>query len=69
MGLTITKEKIRDLSAEVFHGEIVVIDKVEDVTGAIEYLKQFKVIGFDTETKPVFRKNVTNKCRFYGGIL
>ena len=40
MGLTITKEKIRDLSAEVFHGEIVVIDKVEDVTGAIEYLKQ-----------------------------
>ena len=61
MGLTITKEKIRDLVAETFNGEIVVIDKVEDVAGAIDYLKQFKVIGFDTETKPVFRKNATNK--------
>ena len=61
MGLTITKEKIRDLVAETFNGEIVVIDKVEDVAGAIDYLKQFKVIGFDTETKPVFRKNVTHK--------
>lgn len=61
MGLKITKERIRELSIETFNGEIIVIDKVEDVAGAVNYLKQFKVIGFDTETKPVFRKNASNK--------
>lgn len=61
MGLRISKEKIRGLSIETFNGEIVVIDKVEDVADAVAYLKQFKVIGFDTETKPVFRKNTSNK--------
>ena len=61
MGLKITKERIRELSIETFDGEIIVIDKVEDVADAVNYLKQFKVIGFDTETKPVFRKNASNK--------
>jgi ribonuclease D len=61
VGLKITKERIRELSIETFDGEIIVIDKVEDVADAVNYLKQFKVIGFDTETKPVFRKNASNK--------
>lgn len=61
MGLKISKDKVRDLPTEKFKGEIVVIDKVEDVADAVEYLKQFEVIGFDTETKPVFRKNVSHK--------
>ncbi|MFA6360669.1 MAG: 3'-5' exonuclease [Dysgonamonadaceae bacterium] len=61
MGLEITKNEINELSIEVFNGEIIVIDDVDDVDDAVEYLKQFKVIGFDTETKPVFRKNVTRK--------
>lgn len=61
MGLRISKDKLRDLPIEKFKGEIVVIDKVEDVADAVEYLKQFDVIGFDTETKPVFRKNVSHK--------
>jgi len=61
VGLEITKNEINELSIEVFNGEIIVIDDVDDVDDAVEYLKQFKVIGFDTETKPVFRKNVTRK--------
>ncbi|MDD3728499.1 MAG: 3'-5' exonuclease domain-containing protein 2 [Dysgonamonadaceae bacterium] len=61
MGLEITKNEINELPIEVFNGEIIVIDDVDDVDDAVEYLKQFKVIGFDTETKPVFRKNVTRK--------
>ena len=61
MGLKISKEVVRDLSNEIFKGEIIVIDKVEDVAEAVSYLKRFKVIGFDTETKPVFRKNTSNK--------
>ena len=61
MGLEISKDRIHDLPIETFKGEIIVIDKVEDAEDAVEYLKQFKIIGFDTETKPVFRKNVTHK--------
>ncbi len=61
MGLEISKEELNELPIETFDGEIIVIDRVEDVAKAVAYLKQFKVIGFDTETKPVFRKNVTNK--------
>ena len=61
MGLEITKQEIHELPIETFHGEIIVVDKVEDVEEAVEYLKQFKIIGFDTETKPVFRKNVSRK--------
>jgi ribonuclease D len=61
VGLEITKNEINELPIEVFNGEIIVIDDVDDVDDAVEYLKQFKVIGFDTETRPVFRKNVTRK--------
>lgn len=61
MGLEISKEKINELPIEIFEGEIIVIDKVEDVASAVDYLKQFEVIGFDTETKPVFKKNVWHK--------
>ncbi len=61
MGLEISKEEIRELQVETFEGEIIVIDRVEDVANAVDYLKQFEVIGFDTETKPVFKKNVSHK--------
>ena len=61
MGLVISKDEIQELPIETFNGEIIVVDKVEDVAKAVEYLKQFKIIGFDTETKPVFSKNVSRK--------
>lgn len=61
MELEISKEELHDLPLETFDGEIIVIDRVDDVAEAVAYLKKFKVIGFDTETKPVFRKNVTHK--------
>ena len=61
MELEISKEEINELPIEVFDGEIIVIDKIEDVQEAVDYLKQFEILGFDTETRPVFRKHVTNK--------
>lgn len=61
MELEISKEKINELPIEIFEGEIIVIDKVEDVQDAVDYLKQFKILGFDTETRPVFRKHVSHK--------
>lgn len=61
MGLEITKDEINELPIETFDGKIIVVDRVEDVEKAVEYLKQFDIIGFDTETKPVFKKNVSHK--------
>ena len=61
MGFIISKEKVNQLPIETFDGDIIVIDTIEDAEKAIEYLKQFKIIGFDTETRPVFRKNETHK--------
>lgn len=41
-------------------GEIIVIDRPEDVASAIEELKQCPLIGFDTETRPSFRRGESN---------
>lgn len=57
---SITKEEINELSLEAFEGEIVVIDSDEGLQEAVDYLKQFSVLGFDTETKPSFTKGNVN---------
>ena len=57
---SITKEEINALSLEAFEGEIVVIDSDEGLQEAVDYLKQFPVLGFDTETKPSFTKGSVN---------
>lgn len=44
-----------------FPGEITVVDTPEAVEGAIRLLEKEKFIGFDTETKPSFKKGHTNK--------
>jgi len=55
---TISPEEIGALQTAVFKGEIKVIEKEsEKFRNAIEYLSKQKVIGFDTETKPMFQAN------------
>lgn len=44
-----------------FTGEIDVIDSPDQVAGAVAYLMQQSIIGFDTETKPSFRRGNPNK--------
>jgi ribonuclease D len=39
-----------------FSGKIIVINKDEDVGPALDTLHKTEIIGFDTETKPSFRK-------------
>lgn len=52
---TITSEEIEKMPLKAFEGEIHVIDKPGlQFHEAIHYLKSQSVIGFDTETKPVF---------------
>lgn len=57
----ITREEIDLLEVHHFQGLIYVIDQREDISAAVKILKKHTVIGFDTETKPSFRKGKTNK--------
>ena len=56
----IEKSQIANLPPCDITGEIIVIDRPEDVAAAIDDLKQCKLIGFDTETRPSFRRGESN---------
>lgn len=58
---TITKEKISLLEIEEFPGRILVIDTEKDADKAVSYLTQFEAVGFDTETRPSFKKGTHYK--------
>ena len=53
---SITKEAISELPIEEFSGRIIVIDTLADAEKAISYLSEFQTVGFDTETRPSFKK-------------
>jgi ribonuclease D len=56
LGRTITKEEIAAFKNEEFKGRIFEIEHRENVNEAIRYLFGFSRLGFDTETRPSFRK-------------
>ncbi len=56
---TITREEINALPLMRFEGPIHVIDQKDQVQPAVDRLLQEKVLGFDTETKPSFKKGVS----------
>lgn len=53
---SITKTELAALPAENYVGKITVIDKAEDADAAAAVLAAADMIGFDTETKPSFRR-------------
>ena len=55
------KEHIKTLPVRAFDGKIHLITKIKDVSDAIKTLRKYPVLGFDTETRPVFRKGVQHK--------
>ncbi len=61
MGLSITKDEIAELPVETFEGEIIIVDRTEDVESAVNNLLKYSKLGFDTETKPAFKKGQVNK--------
>lgn len=59
--LTIPKQAMSQLPPAHFHGsEIVVIDKPENVADAVNHLLTADILGFDTETRPSFKKGQTH---------
>lgn len=61
MGLKITKEQLAELPIEKFNGEIIIVDHEQEVNEAVSYLSRYEAIGFDTETKPAFKKGQNHK--------
>ncbi len=56
--VTITKEALSKLPAAPFDGSIRLIDCPEDVHEAVVELRKANIIGFDTETRPSFKKGL-----------
>lgn len=56
---TISKEAINHLPLKRYEGVIEIIDTPEQIPPVIKALKKEKIVGFDTETRPTFRKGVS----------
>ncbi|MDO5665224.1 MAG: 3'-5' exonuclease [Bacteroidia bacterium] len=61
MGLTISKEEVAELPVEIFTGKIVVVSHENEAKKAIAELLKHSEIGFDTETKPAFKRGQVHK--------
>lgn len=58
---SIDKEELMELPLIQFEGEISLVESKEDYLESIEYLSRQSLLGFDTETKPAFKKGVYNE--------
>lgn len=59
--ISISKEQVSALPVVHFEGAITLIDNEADVAAAVSEIRAAGLVGFDTETKPNFRKGMTNK--------
>lgn len=57
----ISADELSDYDLSWFKGEIVVIDSHKSFSKVFPRLRNEKVLGFDTETRPSFRKGHKNK--------
>jgi ribonuclease D len=60
LGKTITKEEIATYPVEAFVGQIIEIRSTNECESAICYLSSYRLLGFDTETRPTFKKGSVN---------
>jgi ribonuclease D len=58
---SISKEALAELPTIAFGGRIVVVDSAEQIDGACDELLRERILGFDTESRPVFQKGVVNR--------
>jgi len=58
---SIEKNEINILPVAHFNGEVILVNSHDLLDAAIEELKKNTVLGFDTETRPSFKKGIKNK--------
>ncbi len=61
MDSNISKEAIGELPLCQFEGVITVVEDPDVVQEIVDKLSEAKVLGFDTETKPAFKKGTSNQ--------
>ena len=54
--IAISKEAIAEMPLVEYTNPIIVVDTPQQAREALEYLSQQEYVGFDTETRPNFRK-------------
>jgi ribonuclease D len=59
--LTISHEEINELPLGAFEGKVLVVDEEKLLPRVFDEVREHKVVGFDTETKPVFVRGQQNK--------
>ena len=59
--VTITHEEINELPLGAFEGKVVLVDDAQQLAKAFTEINQHRLVGFDTETKPVFVRGHQNK--------
>jgi ribonuclease D len=59
--VTITHEEINELPLGAFEGEIELVDDARHLVKAFAEINHHRMVGFDTETKPVFVRGHQNK--------
>jgi len=55
----ISNDELAELPLSSFGGVVQVIEQEEEVAASVEYLSRQTILGFDTETRPAFKKGQT----------
>jgi ribonuclease D len=58
---TISKEEINQLPVAEYSNNIVLLEEPREILEAVKEIRSLDVLGFDTETRPSFRKGRKNK--------
>lgn len=53
----ISKEELKKYPVRAYEGPVTVVEDPSAVNACVQSIREHRVIGFDTETKPMFRKN------------
>lgn len=59
--VTISHEEISSLPLKAFKGKIILLQEEAKLAKAFDEIKEHEAIGFDTETRPSFKKGVIHK--------
>ncbi len=52
----ITAEEMKNLPVYAYEGQVKVVEEVKEIESAVRYLHMQGCLGFDTETRPAFKK-------------
>ncbi|MDZ7647257.1 MAG: 3'-5' exonuclease [Cytophagales bacterium] len=59
--ISITNEEINELPLGAFEGKVIVVSEEKNLTRVFAEISRHTLVGFDTETKPVFVRGQQNK--------